>query len=52
MNGSGKSTLVKTITGLMRPDSGSVVVDGNENVITSGEGIDSVIDNGLLNEIG
>jgi hypothetical protein len=31
---------------------GSVVVDGNENVVTSGEGIDSVIDNGLLNEIG
>lgn len=28
MNGSGKSTLVKTITGLIRPDSGRVMVDG------------------------
>lgn len=31
---------------------GSVIVDGNENVVTAGEGVDSSIDNGLLNEIG
>lgn len=30
----------------------SVVVDGNENVVTAGEGITAQIDNGLLNEIG
>jgi hypothetical protein len=31
---------------------GTVIVDGNENVVSTGEGIESpVIDNGLLNEI-
>lgn len=39
MNGSGKSTLVKTITGLMRPDSGSVVVDGGSPARARGRGL-------------
>jgi len=30
---------------------GDVVVNGNDNVVTAGDGIRSVIDNGLLNEI-
>jgi hypothetical protein len=61
INGQGNDISVETIRGLrIRGEGntvlangaiGSVVVDGNENVVTSGEGIDSVIDNGLLNEI-
>lgn len=46
-NGAGKSTLIKILSGFMRPDAGSVFVDGEETVIRSVDharslGIDTV----------
>ena len=46
-NGAGKSTLIKILSGFMRPDGGSVFVDGEEVVIRSVDharslGIDTV----------
>ena len=37
-----------TVTGAIA----TVVIDGNENVVTAGDGIGSSVDNGLLNEVG
>jgi len=39
MNGSGKSTLFKTIMGLLRPDSGGVLVDGENPSRARGSGV-------------
>lgn len=38
MNGSGKSTLMRTIMGLLRPDSGAVLVRGEDPARARGSG--------------
>ncbi len=52
-NGAGKSTLVKCISGLLRPDSGSILVDGQEIELANPEaartaGIETVYQELLL----
>ena len=52
-NGAGKSTLVKCISGLLRPDSGSILVDGHEIELANPEaartaGIETVYQELLL----
>jgi simple sugar transport system ATP-binding protein len=56
-NGAGKSTLVKIICGYHQPDSGRILIDGNEVAIRSVDharslGIDTVYqDLALVNEL-
>jgi phospholipid/cholesterol/gamma-HCH transport system ATP-binding protein len=42
-SGTGKSVLLKCILGIMRPDSGSILVDGQETVGLSGAGRDDLM---------
>lgn len=42
-SGTGKSVLIKSIIGILKPDSGSVLIDGQETVGLSGSDFDQVL---------